>query len=631
MATSPEEAKKLEEAQKTANQAIKEGSDLTKAFGRLLQSNLKTAKNLTVEMQSASNIIQRQLKDKKDGVGLEERLKNTKGDVRNVEKEINRLNDIGHTAIADKLKIQLKGLKTEETNLKRMAQLDLVTGGLITKAKALVSSLTLGAVIKKAIDAAKEFGKTIDSIGQQFGSLNVLGGDVTNNLLSSQIEAVRLGGSVQDVASITNTLASNFGMSLEEASKLSNKVFDTSKALGISVDESATLFGAFTQVANLSAEQAESLAEGTFQLARQNGVAPSVVLRDIAGSAETIALFTKDGGDNIGEAAIQARQLGLNLDTSAKIAEGLLDFESSITKEVEASVLIGRQLNLQKAREAALNNDIAGAIQEVVKQVGSEEEFNKLNLIQRKALADSIGVSVGEMAKLVGETGKLDGSIGDGFRDLLGEEALSSVSKLTNNFVALGKTLTNALGPALMLIAGTLNLVLSPIVALTKGLSEIGALGPIVTAALTGISAKLALNAAQASIATGQNIGLFAGKFATTVGALGPLAVPLVAAAVGGLMAVIAKAKNVNDFTSSPGGITTMMGPAGVFSLNPRDSVLATTNPIPVNDMRTGPAGSMNAGGGDMRVTVRSEGIQNRTIQQLVDVEFANGTPGNIV
>ena len=47
--------------------------------------------------------------------------------------------------------------------------------------------------------------------------------------------------------------------------------------------------------------------------------------------------------------------------------------------------------------------------------------------------------------------------------------------------------------------------------------------------------------------------------------------------------------------------------------------------------MRTGPAGSMNAGGGDMRVTVRSEGIQNRTIQQLVDVEFANGTPGNIV
>ena len=38
MATSPEEAKKLAEAQKTANEAIKEGSSLTAAFGKLLQS-----------------------------------------------------------------------------------------------------------------------------------------------------------------------------------------------------------------------------------------------------------------------------------------------------------------------------------------------------------------------------------------------------------------------------------------------------------------------------------------------------------------------------------------------------------------------------------------------------------------
>ena len=36
----------------------------------------------------------------------------------------------------------------------------------------------------------------------------------------------------------------------------------------------------------------------------------------------------------------------------------------------------------------------------------------------------------------------------------------------------------------------------------------------------------------------------------------------------------------VNDFKSGPGGITHMMGPAGVFNLNPKDSVLATTNRI---------------------------------------------------
>ena len=51
----------------------------------------------------------------------------------------------------------------------------------------------------------------------------------------------------------------------------------------------------------------------------------------MAGSAEEIAGFTKDGGENIAEAAVQARQMGLSLSTTAKIAEGLLDFESSIS------------------------------------------------------------------------------------------------------------------------------------------------------------------------------------------------------------------------------------------------------------------------------------------------------------
>ena len=42
-----------------------------------------------------------------------------------------------------------------------------------------------------------------------------------------------------------------------------------------------------------------------------------------------------------------------------------------------------------------------------------------------------------------------------------------------------------------------------------------------------------------------------------------------------------------------------MMGPAGTFSLNPRDSVLATTNPIPVNEFASAPAGAWGGDGGD--------------------------------
>ena len=464
----------------------------------------------------------------------------------------------------------------------------------------------LGVFATLAATAAK-FAGTVDKIGETFGSLTVMGADFNKSLLNSSVEATKLGGGIDDVASITSTLASNFGMNVDEAAKLSSKVFDTSKAIGLSADEGANLFGVLTQTANLSADQAEKLAEGAFQLARQAGVAPQAVLKDIAGSAEEIASFTKDGGDNIADAAVQARQLGMTLQDTAKVAEGLLNFEDSITKEVEASVLIGRQLNLQKARELALNNDIAGAMKAVVSELGSEEEFNNLNLIQRKALADSIGVSVQQLSQLVGESDKLNKSgamAGQSFRDLLGEEGIAQLTELTNKIKALGASLVNALGPALM----TVTSVFVPLVEIIGGainlLNDMGLTLPLVGAALAvfavkaGISAKLSIMDAYAKM-TQNSMKL-------------PPPGNLIALAAGGgaIAGMILNAKStskVNDFKSSPGGITHMSGPAGSFELNPRDSVLATTNPIRVNDVISAPAGGVqvNTGGntgGEQRV-----------------------------
>ena len=169
----------------------------------------------------------------------------------------------------------------------------------VSRAKKLASFIASLGIIASITKIAKDFGATIDKIGETFGSLTNLGQEFQSDLLDASVEATALGGGIEDVAAITSTLASNFGVSLDDAAQLSSKIFDTSKALGISSDEASTLFGTLMQTANLSADQAESLAEGAFQLARQNGVAPSAVMKDIAGSAEEIAQFTMDGGDNI--------------------------------------------------------------------------------------------------------------------------------------------------------------------------------------------------------------------------------------------------------------------------------------------------------------------------------------------
>ena len=134
---------------------------------------------------------------------------------------------------------------------------------------------------------------------------------------------------------------------------------------------------------------------------RLEGVAPDAVFAELAENAEAVALNIRDGGDSLIKAAVQARKLGVEFRTVTGIADKLLDFENSIESQLKASVLLGREINLDRARQLALNNDLAGALEEVVTQVGGEAEFNELNRVQRQALADSVGVSVSELSRLV--------------------------------------------------------------------------------------------------------------------------------------------------------------------------------------------------------------------------------------
>ena len=439
------------------------------------------------------------------------------------------------------------------------------------------AALTMTAIFGALLAVAKKFGATIDAIGQKFGNLSVMGEPFKNDLLDASVEATKLGGGIEDVAAITSTLASNFGMNVDEAAKLSGKVFDTSKAIGLSADEGANLFGVLTQTANLSADQAEKLAEGAFQLARQAGVAPSAVMQDIAGSAEEIAEFTKDGGDNIAEAAVQARQMGLSLGTTAKISKGLLDFESSISNEIEASVMIGKQLNFQKARQLALDGDIAGATKNIVDQLGSEAEFNKLNVLQRESLAKSIGVSVGELSKMVSASDKLTLSgamAGKSFGDLLGQDAISNISNIVNEFKALGATLIQELGPTIETLLGQFRTWyeegngLETIKGIIHGIS--GAIQLVANNLPTLIGLMVAFKAASLGAAIASTIAGISAVGAATLGLGIPIFLGVIAAAIASAKMSVPKAQTgISGFS----GGNLMVGESGPEILNvPRGS-----------------------------------------------------------
>ena len=123
------------------------------------------------------------------------------------------------------------------------------------------------------------------------------------------------------------------------------------------------------------------------------------VLKNISQVSKATTLSLGMSAKELANAVSTAKALGMELSSVEGIADSILNFESSIEKELEAELLLGRDINLEKARQAALNNDLATVAEEIAKQAGSAADFGKMNRLQQEALAGAVGMSREELAK----------------------------------------------------------------------------------------------------------------------------------------------------------------------------------------------------------------------------------------
>ena len=144
---------------------------------------------------------------------------------------------------------------------------------------------------------------------------------------------------------------------------------------------------------------------GAKAIAMQAGKALNIkqLMVETSKVSNAIKLSIKGGAQALGEAAAKAKLVGMNLEQADKAADSLLNFEESITAELEAELLTGKDLNLERARLAALNNDYATVSQEIARNVGSAAEFSNMNRLQQEAIAKSVGMQRDELANVLVE------------------------------------------------------------------------------------------------------------------------------------------------------------------------------------------------------------------------------------
>jgi hypothetical protein len=175
------------------------------------------------------------------------------------------------------------------------------------------------------------------------------------------------------------------------------------KNLGLSKEEAFGVQEAFAS-SNIEADKGTDIIyDQIAAFANQNKLISTgkKVFTDIAKTSKLIQINFKDNLGSLVKTTLEAKKLGLSLDQVRKIGDSLLDFEQSISSELEAELLTGKDINLEKARLYALNHDIAGLTQEITKQGITQEYFANLNVVQQESLAKSLGMSAEEMGDML--------------------------------------------------------------------------------------------------------------------------------------------------------------------------------------------------------------------------------------
>jgi hypothetical protein len=204
---------------------------------------------------------------------------------------------------------------------------------------------------------------------------------------------------LSDVKGVTSAMISEFGNVNALSSQTTSQLGKMAVHMGITGEEAGKLAANMSTIPGETAESAANAMEHTGHLAEMQGIAPGKIMKDMAANTGEMARAGAKGAEEFGKSVVELHKMGVELQTASKIADGLLDFESSINAQNEASVLLGREINLDKAREMALNNDIAGMSKEILKNVGSSAEFGKMNRLEQDALAKSVGMTVEELTK----------------------------------------------------------------------------------------------------------------------------------------------------------------------------------------------------------------------------------------
>jgi hypothetical protein len=277
----------------------------------------------------------------------------------------------------------------------KLAGLGIPVVGWITTAAILLKDLAMAIfdVFKQADEAAAKFRI---QMGLTRANTTQIEKDVRSVAINLADVGVTFESAYQSVSAISQVMGSLSGYSkgLVETTSLFNA------QLGVAADRSVSVAKAFAQTSRSTMSSSRNM---LFFLARMSAAAGtnlSDVMGDIAEFSQSSYRFLGKSTLELAKAGIEARRMGTTLSSTGKTMSSLLNFTQSVNAEMEASVLLGKSVNLTRARSLAYMKDARG-VQEEILRLAMENDFENMDPFQMQSFAAMLGKSEEELGKIV--------------------------------------------------------------------------------------------------------------------------------------------------------------------------------------------------------------------------------------
>jgi hypothetical protein len=478
--------------------------------------------------------------------------------------------------------------KTKQNSLSNIAlgaleKISGVTKGNVMEMFTLTGLFTL--LIKSALSANKqsvELGKSLGYGADRADAFRENIAGIARNSENININTQNLVEAFSELAIATGFVYEFSADQLETQVKLTKQV-------GLTADEAAQIqrFGVLNN--KTSEETYKSFVKGLTATRNQLkvGIDFKSTLAEAVKVSGQLAAQLGYNPERIAKAIVTAKAFGMTLEQVAKSGESLLNFETSIENELKAELLTGKQLNLERARAAALSGDQVALAEELAKNVGTAANFAKMNTLQQKSLAEAVGMTADELSNTLRKREEAIAS-GKSLAQITEEEAASALERqnIQDKFNAailklqdfFGGLVAGPLGSFLDILTQSLdaiNLIVAPFKLLYDlsslignsiggWLNKLGVAGKI----LKGIASLAIIYAAYAAYGA-----------LSVIPVIGPA---LGAAAAAGVTAFgfgLLNSQKADDMISEGGyGKRTILSPEGAIKLNNNDTIIAGTN-----------------------------------------------------